>query len=79
MFNPDDPKSPTAEFIAKKQQIDKALQRLQQKSDEFFNVNQNKIHWGHVTDITDYAELLNHLTDKVFKEGEYAPGNTAKR
>ncbi|WP_086930739.1 hypothetical protein [Agarilytica rhodophyticola] len=78
MINFDEPKSPKAAFTAKKNQINKALQRLQQHNENLFNVNQDKIHWGHVTDITDYAELLKHLTDKVFKEGEYAPGNAAK-
>lgn len=79
MHNPDEPRSPTAEFIHKKMQIDNALERLQKLSDNFFNVTIDEIHWGHVGDITDYAKLLKEVTDKAFQEGEYSPGNSAKR
>lgn len=59
-------------FIARKTEIDTQLTRLQALSDEHFNLNPNNIHWGHVGDLTRYAELLRQITDAAFREGEHA-------
>jgi hypothetical protein len=59
-------------FIAKKLEIDTALSRLQALSDEHFNALPDDTHWGHAGDLARYAELLKHITDSVFSEGEYA-------
>lgn len=59
-------------FINKKAEIDAMLARIQQLSDDHFNVEPNKVNWGHVGDLTGYAELLKRITDAAFKEGEHA-------
>ena len=45
-------------FMARKAEIDAQLARLQALSDEHFNLSPDSIHWGHVGDLTRYAELL---------------------
>jgi len=59
-------------FMARKAEIDAQLARLQALSDEHFNLSPDSIHWGHVGDLTRYAELLRQITDAAFKEGEHA-------
>jgi hypothetical protein len=59
-------------FLAHKTQIDKALSRLQQLSNDHFNTHPDGINWGHVGTLAHYAELLKHLTDSAFNEGEHA-------
>lgn len=59
-------------FMSRKAEIDAQLARLQALSDEHFNVNPNKVHWGHVGDLGHYADLLKQITDATFKEGEHA-------
>ena len=59
-------------FIAKKDEIDTMLARLQALSDEHFNAALDEITWGHVGDLGRYAELLKRITDSAFGEGEYA-------
>jgi hypothetical protein len=61
-----------AAFIAKKDEIDTMLARLKALSDDHFNAAPEQITWGHVGDLGRYAELLKHLTDSAFSEGEYA-------
>lgn len=58
--------------------IDMALQRLTRHYDkEQQNFNPEKIHWGHDGDLGHIEELLQRITDVVFKEGEHAPENQA--
>lgn len=59
-------------FVARKAEIDIQLARLQALSDEHFNLSPDGIHWGHVGDLSRYAELLRQITDATFKEGEHA-------
>ena len=59
-------------FTAKKAEIDTMLVRLQALSDEHFNTAPDKVTWGHVGTISDYATLLRSITDSAFKEGEHA-------
>ncbi len=59
-------------FIARKTEIDLALERLQTLSDDHFNAHPDEINWGHVGDLAHYAELLKQITDVAFKEGEHA-------
>lgn len=59
-------------FIARKTEIDLALERLQTLSDDHFNAHPDEINWGHVGDLAHYAELLKQITDAAFKEGEHA-------
>ena len=59
-------------FLARKADIDTALKRLQALSNDHFHADPDKIHWGHVGDLERYSELLKHITDIDFREGEYA-------
>ena len=61
-----------AAFIGRKAEIDTALERLKTLSDEHFNADPESINWGHVGELTCYAEMLNRITDTAFREGEHA-------
>ncbi len=61
-----------AAFLAKKAQIDALLARLQALRDASFNQDPDHVHWGHVGDLTSYAEHLRRITDRAFQEGEHA-------
>ena len=58
--------------MACKAEIDVQLAQLQVLSAEHFNVSTDTIHWGHVGDLSRYADLLKQITDAAFKEGEHA-------
>ncbi len=59
-------------FLCKKAQIDQALERLKELSDNHFNTNPDKINWGDIGTLAHYAEQLKQITDSAFNEGEYA-------
>lgn len=59
-------------FLARKAEIDTALERLKALSDDHFNAHPDEINWGHVGDLGRYAELLKQITDAAFQEGEHA-------
>lgn len=59
-------------FMAEKAKIDEKLSRLSALSSDHFGANPDEINWGHVTAMADYAKILQELTDRAFKEGEYA-------
>ncbi|MBM9592945.1 hypothetical protein [Roseitranquillus sediminis] len=59
-------------FIAKKDEIDVMLARLQALSDDHFNAHPDEINWGHVGTLEHYASLLKRITDSAFREGEHA-------
>lgn len=59
-------------FLARKAEIDTALERLKALSDDHFNSNPDEVNWGHVGDLGHYAELLKQITNSAFKEGEHA-------
>ena len=61
-----------AAFIGKELEIDAMLDRLKALSDDHFNVSPDDVDWGHVGDLGYYAELLKRITDRAFREGEYA-------
>jgi hypothetical protein len=61
-----------AAFVQKKAEIDSMLARLQTLSDDHFGLAPDEVTWGHVTSLTDYAELLKRITERALKEGEYA-------
>ena len=60
------------QFLAKKDEIDTMLARLQVLSDDHFNAAPDEVTWGHGGTLERYAELLRQITDGAFKEGEYA-------
>jgi hypothetical protein len=61
-----------AAFIARKQEIDQMLARLQALSNEHFGWSPDDINWGHVGTLGHYAELLKRITDSAFNEGDHA-------
>ena len=62
----------TAAFIAKKGEIDTMLGRLQRVSADHFHADPDRITWGDVGTLSQYAELLKRITDSAFHEGEFA-------
>ena len=61
-----------AAFVQKKTETDAMLTRLQALSDDHFGLTPDEVTWGDVTSLADYAELLKRITERAFKEGEYA-------
>ena len=59
-------------FIAKKAEIDAMLTRIAQLSDDHFGADPDKVNWGDVGTLEDYARHLRRITDAAFKEGEHA-------
>ena len=59
-------------FIEHKTRIDAMLERLQAASADHFETNPEEICWGDAGFLADIAGDLEHITDRVFKEGEYA-------
>jgi hypothetical protein len=61
-----------AAFITKKAEIDAMLARIAKLSEDHFGTDPEKVHWGHVGNLEDYARHLQRITDVAFREGEYA-------
>ena len=61
-----------AAFIGKKLEIDAMLDRLKALSGDHFHVSPDDVDWNHVGTLGHYAELLQRITDRAFREGEYA-------
>lgn len=59
-----------AAFIARKTEIDAALERIRAASDNHFFVSPTDVNWGYVTALADYANLLKRITDALYREGE---------
>jgi hypothetical protein len=59
-------------FIEHKARIDAMLERLQAASADHFEASPEEIRWGDAGFLADIANDLEHITDRVFKEGEYA-------
>ena len=61
-----------AAFIARKAEIDAALDHIRAASDEHFFASPEDVHWGSVTALADHAALLKRMTDAIYHEGEHA-------
>ena len=48
------------------------LERLQMASADHFETNPDTINWADAGSLDDIANDLQHIADRVFKEGEYA-------
>lgn len=59
-------------FIAKKAEIDAMLARIAKLSEEHFGADPDRVNWGDVGSLEDYARHLRRITDAAFREGEYA-------
>jgi len=68
-----------AAFIARKAEIDAAIDRIRAASEDHFFASPEDVNWGHVTALTDHAVLLKRITDDaVYAEGEHAPRRGAE-
>ena len=72
MTTTNDNSAAVAAFIAKKDEIDTMLGRLQQLSADHFDADPDRITWGDVGTLSHYAGLLKRITDSAFHEGEFA-------
>ena len=59
-------------FVAKKAEIDTMLTRISKLSEDHFGTDPDKVNWGHVGTLEDYASHLRRITDAAFREGEHA-------
>lgn len=67
-----------AAFVARKAEIDAALDRIRAASADHFFASPEDVNWGHVTALADHAVLLKRITDAVYAEGEHAPRRGAE-
>ena len=58
-------------FSAAKLGFDDLLERLKDKSDDHFDVDPERVDWGHVGTLNKHLADLREIGDAVFKEGEY--------
>jgi len=72
MTTTNDNSAAVAAFIAKKDEIDTMLGRLQQLSADHFDADPDRITWGDVGTLSHYAGLLKRITDSAFHEDEFA-------
>ena len=72
MTKPQEKRTALDAFIEHKAHIDAMLERLQAASADHFEANPEEIRWGDAGFLADIANDLEHITDRVFKEGEYA-------
>ena len=61
-----------AAFVARKAEIDAALDRVRAASDDHFFASPEDVHWGYVTALAHNAALLKRITDAIYDEGEHA-------
>ncbi len=59
-------------FIANKAEIDAMLARIAKLSEDHFGADPDKVQWGDVGTLEDYARHLRRITDAAFREGEHA-------
>ena len=59
-------------FTAKKAEIDAMLTRIAKLSADQFGADPDKLNWGDVGTLEDYARHLRRITDAAFREGEHA-------
>ena len=59
-------------FLAKKAEIDAMLARIAKLSADHFGADPDKVNWGDVGTLEDYARHLRRITDAAFREGEHA-------
>ena len=74
MINTQEKRTALDAFIEHKTRIDAMLERLQAASADHFESNPEEIRWGDAGFLADIASDLEHITDRVFKEGEYSNG-----
>ena len=59
-------------FIEHKNNIEKILNRLQGACDDHFGTHPEDINWSDTGFVADIVKDLENISDRVFKESEYA-------
>ena len=59
-------------FIEHKNNIETILNRLQGACEDHFAINPEDLNWGDTGFVADIVKDLENISDRVFKEGEYA-------
>jgi hypothetical protein len=59
-------------FIARRAEIDAMLARIAKLSEDLFGAEPDRVNWGDVGSLEDYARHLRRITDAAFREGENA-------
>lgn len=72
MTNTQEKRTALDAFIEHKAHIDEMLERLQKASADHFETNPDTLNWADVGTVASIANDLQNITDRVFKEGEYA-------
>ena len=72
MTNTQEKRTALDAFIEHKARIDEMLERLQAASADHFGTHPEEINWGDTGFIADIVSDLELISDKIFKEGEYA-------
>lgn len=72
MTNTQEKRTALDAFIEHKARIDEMLERLQAASADHFETNPDDIRWGDAGFLADIVADLELISDKIFKEGEYA-------
>jgi len=72
MTNTQEKRTALDAFIEHKARIDEMLERLQAASADHFEANPDSVNWADAGSLAGIANDLQNITDRVFKEGEYA-------
>lgn len=72
MTNTQEKRTALDAFIEHKARIDEMLERLQAASADHFETNPDSVNWADVSSLADIANDLEEITNRFFKDGEYA-------
>ena len=72
MRNSESKAAALAAFIARKTEIDAAIERIRAASGDHFFVLSDEVTLGHVTVLAEHASHLKEITDALYLEGEHA-------
>ena len=72
MINTQEKRTALDAYIEHKARIDAMLERLQAASADHFETSPDTLNWADVGSLADIANDLQNITDRIFKEDEYA-------
>ena len=72
MRNSESKAAALAAFIARKTEMDAAIERIRAASADHFFVLPDEVNWGHVAVRAEHAARLKEITDALYCEGEHA-------
>lgn len=61
-----------SEFVCECNNLDRLLAEISAASLNHFGTDPDKVHWGNVGDVKRYVELLQDVSDRINRRGEYA-------